>query len=225
MDEPISRVYRTKQDARVNYTRLSRWYDRIAGSSEAKYRQIGIQALDLQLGERVLEIGFGTGHCLEAFAKISGSKGFVFGIDISDGMAYVTQRRLGAKGFNDLVNLIIGDGVHIPISNGCFDTVFLSFTLELFDTPEIPVVLKECKRILVSGGRLVVVSMEKGTPPTAAQIIYEWFHKRLPVLVDCRPINAQQVLLDTGFHVENIIKEKMWGLPVSIISAISASLR
>jgi ubiquinone/menaquinone biosynthesis C-methylase UbiE len=83
----ISPVTRTKLAARGNYNRLSRWYDLFSDSSEAKYRQMGIQLLALQSGEQVLEIGFGTGHCLSAFAKSVAPQGWVCGIDLSDGMA------------------------------------------------------------------------------------------------------------------------------------------
>jgi ubiquinone/menaquinone biosynthesis C-methylase UbiE len=219
MDESISSVHRTKQDARANYDRLSRWYDLIAGSSEAKYRQIGVRALDLQPGERVLEIGFGTGHCLEAFARAAGVEGWVCGIDLSEGMAFVTQGLLDSVGLPGRVSLIVGDGAYIPISSGNFDAVFMSFTLELFDTPEISIVLSECKRILRPGGRLGVVSLEKHIPPTFAEKVYECFHHRMPVLVDCRPIQLQDVLLDAGFVFEQVTHEKMWGLPVGIIVA------
>ena len=73
MKDTISPVTRTKNEARANYNRLSRWYDWIA-ASEARYRQIGVQALNLQPGERILEIGFGTGSCLLEFARqVAGS--------------------------------------------------------------------------------------------------------------------------------------------------------
>jgi demethylmenaquinone methyltransferase/2-methoxy-6-polyprenyl-1,4-benzoquinol methylase len=218
MDEPISRVQRSKQDAKANYDRLSRWYDVIAGSSEAKYRQIGIEVLDLLPGERIIEIGFGTGTCLVDFARRTDKEGMVCGIDLSVGMAMVAQDRLIKKKLLNLVDLTIADGARIPFSGHRFDAVFMSFTLELFDTPELPFVLQECKRVLNPEGRLVVVSLEKHSPPTIAEKIYEVFHQLMPVLVDCRPINAQEVIIDAGFVIDSVIQEKMWGLPVIIIA-------
>jgi ubiquinone/menaquinone biosynthesis C-methylase UbiE len=219
MDGSVSQVRRSKEDARANYNRLSRWYDRIAGSSEEKFRQIGVTTLDMKPGERVLEIGFGTGHCLAGFAHAGGPGGWVCGVDLADGMFEVARKRLDLAGMSEQVGLVLADGANVPFTDSCFDALFMSFTLELFDNPEIPLVLIGCKRVLCPGGRLVIVSLMKQTPPTFAEKIYEWFHNRMPVLVDCRPIMAQTALEEAGFGIERVLMEKMWGLPVAIIAA------
>jgi ubiquinone/menaquinone biosynthesis C-methylase UbiE len=216
MKDTISPVTRTKNEARANYNRLSRWYDWIA-ASEARYRQIGVQALNLQLGERILEIGFGTGSCLLDFARQVGPDGWVCGIDISDGMIEVAGNRLSESGLAERVSLALGDASHAPFTGGSFDAIFMSFTLELFDTPEIPRVLHQCRRILRPEGRLGVVTLVKTDQPNFAERTYEWFHTRMPVSVDCRPIEAQSSLRDAGFEIAEVISEKMWGLPVEII--------
>jgi demethylmenaquinone methyltransferase/2-methoxy-6-polyprenyl-1,4-benzoquinol methylase len=214
---PISRVARSKEKARANYNRLSRWYDIIAGSTEKKYRDIGLQKLAARPGEHILEIGFGTGHCILTLAQSVGESGQVSGIDLSEGMLTITQDRLRQAGLLDRVDLCVGDAAELPFADGEFDGVFMSFTLELFDSPEIPVVLDQCYQALRPGGRLVVVSLVK-QPGTAVKI-YEWFHEKMPVAVDCRPIYAQADLTAAGFSIQDVSAMSMWGLPVEIILA------
>ena len=218
MDAPISPVNRSKEAARASYNRLSRWYDLIAGSTEKKYRDWGLEKLSAQPGEKILEIGFGTGHCLVALAKAVGPTGRVVGVDISDGMLAIARDRLQGEGLNDRADLHLGDAAKLDfIEAGSLDGIFMSFTLELFDNPEIPRVLRECHRILKPGGRVAVVSMTKTNPPGMAVRMYEWFHEQMPNYADCRPIFARQALEQSGFEVQDVSVTSMWGLPVEIV--------
>jgi ubiquinone/menaquinone biosynthesis C-methylase UbiE len=218
MDASVSRVNRSKEAARASYNRLSRWYDLVAGSTEKKYRDWGLEKLSAQPGEKVLEIDFGTGHCLVALAKAVAPTGHVTGVDISDGMLAIARERLQKEGLNDRADLHLGDAANLDfIEAGSLDGVFMSFTLELFDNPEIPRVLDECHRILKPGGRLSVVSMTKTDPPGMAVRIYEWFHEHMPDYTDCRPIFARQALEQSGFAIQDVKLSVMWGLPVEIV--------
>ena len=218
VEASIKRVNRSKESARASYNRLSRWYDVIAGSTEKKYRDLGLEKLAAQPGEKILEIGFGTGHCLVSLAKAIGPTGRVTGVDISDGMLTVARERLQQEKINDRVDLHLGDAASLDfIEANSLDGVFMSFTLELFDNPEIPRVLQECHRILKPGGRLAVVSMTKTNPPGVAVRMYEWFHEHLPDYADCRPIFARGALERSGFTVQDVSVSSMWGLPVEIV--------
>ena len=218
MEASIKRVNRSKDAARVSYNRMSRWYDVIAGSTEKKYRNWGLEKLAAQSGETILEIGFGTGHCLVSLAKAVGMTGRVTGLDISDGMLAIARERLQEQGLNDRVDLHLGDAANLSfIEANSRDGVFMSFTLELFDNPEIPRVLQECHRVLKPGGRLAVVSMTKTDPPGVAVRLYEWFHEHMPDYADCRPIFARQALEETRFEIQDISVSSMWGLPVEIV--------
>ncbi|MDL1912682.1 methyltransferase domain-containing protein [Chloroflexi bacterium CFX6] len=218
MDKSIRRVNRSKEEARASYNRLSRWYDAIAGSTEKKYRDRGLEKFSAQPGERILEIGFGTGHCLVSLAQAVGSAGGVIGLDISDGMLAIARERLRKAGLDDRVELRLGDAANLDfIEAGSLDGVFMSFTLELFDNPEIPRVLGECHRILKPGGRIAVVSMTKTDPPGLAVRMYEWFHERVPNYADCRPIFARRSIEQSGFAIQDVSVASMWGLPVEIV--------
>lgn len=218
MEASIKRVNRSKAAARASYNRLSRWYDMIAGSTEKKYRDWGLEKLSAQPGERILEIGFGTGHCMIALANAVGPTGRVTGVDISDGMLAIARQRLQKEGLYDRTDLHLGDAVNLNfIQSSRLDGVFMSFTLELFDNPEIPRVLQECHRILKPEGRLAVVSMTKSDPSGMVVRLYEWFHDHMPDYADCRPIFARQALEQNGFVIEDVSVSSMWGLPVEII--------
>lgn len=223
MPDPISRVTRTKAEAKASYNRLSRWYDAVAGSTEKKYRDLGLAKLAAAPGERVLEIGFGTGHCLLALAQSVGPQGRVSGLDLSEGMHAIALARLQKAGLAERVDLQIGDAAHLPFPPASCDAAFMSFTLELFDTPEIPAVLTQIRQVLRPGGRLCVVTMARCDPPGLAVRIYEWFHLKMPAAVDCRPIYAQAALKQAGFTIRDFTRLNMWGLPVEIILASTPS--
>ena len=162
----------------------------LAGSSETPLMRRGLEMLAASEGESVLEIGCGTGKAQVELSARVGAAGSVFGIDLSSGMLRQAQARSLRTGMSNRVTLLQGDGAHLPFQSATLSAVFLSFTLELFDTLEIPLVLAECRRVLMPGGRLGVVSMLKTDPPGWTVRLYEWFHAHLPAYVDCRPIEA-----------------------------------
>lgn len=215
---PVSRVARSRQQARATYNRLSRWYDLLAGF-ESKHRNTGIEKLAPRPGDIVLEIGFGTGRSIVQLARSVGASGKVYGIDISEGMRDLAQSRVEAAGVADRVVLQCGDAIHLPFDTDSLDKIYISFTLELFDTPEIPLVLSECRRTLRRGGRICVVAMSRKGKPNAMTRLYEWLHDKLPQYVDCRPIYVQESLEDAGFHTLDVTDRSLAGLRVEIVLA------
>ena len=204
------------ESARRFYDRISRVYDALADASEHEARQLGLRLLAPSGSQRVLELGFGTGHALVEIARCLSGSGRVFGIDVSPSMRDIAERRVQAAGVEDrIAELRLGDAKELPYDSGSFDAVFASFTLELFSETEIPLVLGECSRVLRPHGRLGVVSMQDDGRNTTAVDLYRFLHRHFPHIVDCQPIDARSHLERTGFQVIAHAGVSIWGLPVA----------
>lgn len=74
----VLRVLQTKSETRAVYNKISKVYDLLADQSEEPVRRAGLEMLNARPGEKVLEIGFGTGHCLTALAPPARSTALIF---------------------------------------------------------------------------------------------------------------------------------------------------
>ncbi|MCA9150068.1 MAG: methyltransferase domain-containing protein [Planctomycetales bacterium] len=211
-----------EKDNRDFYDRISQAYDLLADASEQEARRVCEGLLDAKPGESILEIGFGTGHSLLALAKAVTSTGTVHGIDVSSGMRDVAQARIEEAGVADHVILRIGDARHLPYANQSMDGVFMSFTLELFPLEEIPSVLSEIKRVLRPTGRFANVSMaavKPGESPSLLERSYVWMHQHFPHIVDCQPIDVEQLLTTAKLRVVETKQLDIWTMPCLAVKA------
>lgn len=216
---------RTTQDidaARALYTRISSIYATLSDRAERRVRELGLSLLEARSGERILEIGFGTGSSIVALAEAVGPSGHVFGIDISTGMKDVAEARIRSANPGGKISLTLAAIPPIPFINAVLDAVFMAFTLELFPEDTIPVVLSEVRRTLSAGGRLAVVSMTLGTEEQRHGLperLYVWTHRHFPRIVDCQPIDVERRVAEAGFTIVRVDRLEMWGLPVEAILA------
>lgn len=204
------------------YDRISASYDALADSNERACAEAGLALLAPQPGERMLEIGYGTGHSLVALAKAVGSNGHVDGVDISDGMHRVASRRIDEAGLRAICTLKVAAIPPLPYGDNEFDGVTMSFTLELFPLDVIPQVLAECRRVLKPGGRIAVVSMalsRAGEKDSLLEKTYKWMHRHFPHIVDCQPIDSGGALTDAGFVIQHDEERKIWTMPVTVALA------
>jgi ubiquinone/menaquinone biosynthesis C-methylase UbiE len=202
------------------YDRISAAYDMLADSNEKPARLAGLNVLEVKGGEKVLELGFGTGNEVADLAELVGETGLVAGIDISPGMLAVAQRKLAAKEVKAPLDLKVGDARSLPWPDASFDAVYSSFTLELFPLADIPTVLAECKRVLKPGGRVGGVSMatvKAGHKVSALEKAYVWMHRHFPHLVDCQPIDLEGFVKGAGFEVVNVVDMEIWTMPVTAV--------
>lgn len=214
----IDRVTRSRGEAQSNYDRLSTWYDFLSGGAEWRYSEESLEMLDPQPGEAVLEIGYGTGKGLEWIRRRTGMTGRLVGVDLSEGMKRVAARRLARARIED-VELVTADALELPFAGDTFDALFMGFTIELFDTPELPAVAAQVRRVLRGAGRAAVCSLSFRRLESRAVRLYRWVHRTFPRAVDCRPIPVRPLFEEAGFEIRELREYQMWGLPVDCLLA------
>ena len=101
----VLRVLQDKAETKAFYNKIAKVYDLLSEHSEKAMREEGIKMLAPAPGERLLEIGFGTGHVLVELAKAVGPTGKVFGTDLSENMLAHAQGLLEQENLTDRVKL------------------------------------------------------------------------------------------------------------------------
>lgn len=112
------------------------------------YLQLG----GIEPGQRVLEVGAGTGDQTLALAKAVGPEGRVVATDLSEGMLAVARSRVEAAGLGN-VEFLAGDAASLPLDDESFDAAAAGFMLML--VPEPQAVAATVFRRLAPGGRFV----------------------------------------------------------------------
>lgn len=117
-------------------------------------RRRSIDALELEPGDRVLELGCGSGNAFAALRTAVGSAGQVLGVDYSEGMTERAADRIGSAGWQN-VQVVRADAAHPPVASERFDAVY--FAMSLSAMRDVEAVLAAADDCLRAGGRLVVL--------------------------------------------------------------------
>lgn len=133
---------------------LSALYALAFAGRERPIRRRAVETLALESGERVLEVGCGTGNSFEPLARGVGSEGTVVGLDASAGMANAARDRARGGGW-DRVHAIRGDATRLPVPPGSFDAAYAAMSLSAIPDPVAAV--DAVREALAPGGRFVVL--------------------------------------------------------------------
>jgi len=111
------------------------------------------EVLSVKPGERVLEVGPGTGYYTLDVAEWVGEDGAVDILDVQQEMLDHTMERARERGLANITPRL-GDATGMPYEDGTFDAAFLVTVLG--EVPDQDAALRELARVLRPGGRLVV---------------------------------------------------------------------
>jgi ubiquinone/menaquinone biosynthesis C-methylase UbiE len=181
------------------YDSISSIYDLLTRYEKGSLRK-ALEIANAGEDSVVLEAGFGTGKTVVELAKRAGNTGEIYALDVSRKMANRTHRTLQRSNLSNRVSLIVGDAEKTSFPDAIFDLVFSSYMLDLIDAAVIPKVLSEFKRVLKPNGRLVLVSLSRGTHWYDNMKAYEWMYRCSPLLLGgCRPVLLVPYLKELGF--------------------------
>lgn len=152
---------------RIRYTLWAPLYDKVVRFHRQRRRAIGL--LELQVGERVLIVGAGTGADLRYIPP--GVE--VTATDLTPAMVERTRARAAALGMN--VDARVMDAQTLSFPDSHFDAVILHLILAV--VPDPVAAIREAERVLRPGGRAVVFDKwaAEGRPPSLARRVLNLF--------------------------------------------------
>jgi phosphatidylethanolamine/phosphatidyl-N-methylethanolamine N-methyltransferase len=133
------------------YDKLAKVYDLTFGPTLHPGRLQAIQRMDIQPGERVLEVGVGTGINLSLYPKECS----VTGIDFSGSMLEKARERIARKDIRN-VRLLQMDAADLKFATGSFDIVYAPYLISV--APDPVKVAQEMRRVCRPGGRIIFLN-------------------------------------------------------------------
>ena len=107
--------------------------------------------------QRILDVACGTGDSTVSIAQAAGEGSTVTGVDISEGMMALVERKAEKAGVADRIDLEVADGEALPYADGTFDRVTCAFGIRNFEHKEKG--LSEFLRVLKPGGKAVILEL------------------------------------------------------------------
>ena len=145
------------------YDKLAKVYDITFGPTLHPGRIQAIQRMNIQPGERVLEVGVGTGINLSLYPRLCS----VTGIDFSGSMLEKARERAARKGLRN-VRLLQMDAADLKFADDSFDIVYAPYLISV--VPDPVRVAQEMRRVCRPGGRIIFLNHFLSPNPLLSRI-------------------------------------------------------
>jgi phosphatidylethanolamine/phosphatidyl-N-methylethanolamine N-methyltransferase len=151
-----------EQTERV-YSNYAGVYDRIFGRVFQASREAVVRRLQIEPGERVLEVGVGTGLCLPLYPR----ECRITAIDLSQAMLDKAAERVSESGLTN-VTLLRMDAAQMDFPDSTFDIVVAAYVVTA--VPDYRKLMSEMVRVSRPGARLVLLNHFTQASPIVAAV-------------------------------------------------------
>jgi phosphatidylethanolamine/phosphatidyl-N-methylethanolamine N-methyltransferase len=186
------------------YRRYAKVYDACFGPLFDPGRRLTIEKLDCRPGQRILEVGVGTGLSLPFYPP--GVQ--VAGIDISHHMLEGAQARLRRQGVGPEVLLARMDAECLGFPDDSFDKVVAMYVASVVPSPIR--LVEEMRRVCRPGGELFIVNHFRNTHPVIGRV--ERLLAPLSGMVGFHPdFCLEKFSRDTGLEIDEQVPVNAFG--------------
>src|SRR5260221_4813839 len=198
--------------ARV-YENIAWGYDLVFGPILHLGRLDAIRQMGIKPGDRVLEVGVGTGLNADLYPSYCA----VTGIDLSSSMLEKARERVARKGVRN-VRLLEMDAANMKFADDSFDIVYAPYVISV--VPDPVAVTREMRRVCRPGGRIVILNHFRSKARFGAWLeriiapftLYLGFKSDLDlpaflVQADLKPVSIEKVNIPRIWSLVTCIKD------------------
>lgn len=150
-----------KQEVAEMFNSISKRYDFLnhflSLGIDKIWRKKAVKELGTVDPKRILDLATGTGDFAIASLKLKPEK--IVGMDISEGMLEVGRDKMKKKGYDNIIEMKLGDSEDLPFEDNYFDGLTVGFGVRNYGDLEKG--LSEMLRVLRPGGKAVILEFSK----------------------------------------------------------------
>lgn len=150
---------------RAAYRRWAGIYDRMFGKVFEAGRSAAVERINRTGGQRVLEVGVGTGLSLPQYRRDHR----IIGIDLSRDMLDIARRRKAELTLDHVEALLEMDAGQLAFPDDSFDVVVAMYVMTV--VPDPPATLRELERVCRPGGQILILNHFEAQSPGPRRLV------------------------------------------------------